>query len=179
MKNSALITLAIAILASCTKSSVTPVSETNGTFLAGAKGSSKKWSLASATVSVNGTVPQAITGIPACESDNLFQFTNNSTQDYSETEGATQCGSTDPATIESGSWAFTNDGKSLLIDATLFPTSTQFQAEPLLPLFVLSQGEPISVLQISASSMTLSYTNTDTTTSPATTYLYNIVFKAI
>jgi len=125
MKNSFLITLAtVLLIASCTKSSVAPVSETNGTFLAGAKGSSKKWSLTSATVNVSGAVPQAITGIPTCESDNIFQFIYNSTQDYVQTEGATMCNSTDPSTLESGSWGFTDDGKSLLIDATLFPTSS-------------------------------------------------------
>jgi len=169
--------LPVVVLLSCSKSSTTPPSaaETNAVLLAGAKGGNKSWSLTSATVSVNGGVAQAITNIPACESDNVFVFSNNTTQDYVENEGATQCATTDPATIEKGSWAFTDNGKSLLIDATYYPQSAQFQSESDLVLFILAQGEPLTVSAITASSFTLSYSYTDTSTS--TTYAFTITFS--
>jgi len=163
-------------IGSCSKSETTPIAETNGTLLAGTKGASKSWSLTSATVSVNGATAQAVTDIPACESDNVFVFSNNATQDYTETEGSTSCASTDPATVEKGSWAFTDDGKNLLIDGVYFPTSAQFQAEQDLPLFILSQGEPLTVKQITASSFTVTYSYQDTSTSPATSYFFTVSF---
>src|SRR5258706_6842680 len=173
-----LVFVAILVVVSCTKKETTPptAGETNGTLLAGAKGASKSWSLTSATVSVNGGSAQAISDIPACESDNVFVFSNNSTQDYSETEGATLCQSTDPQTIEKGSWAFTSDGKSLLIDATYYPVLAQFQAENDLPLFILSHGEPLTVAQITDSSFTITYSYQDTSTSPATKYSFTVIF---
>lgn len=176
------------IISSCTKDkivekivkvNVDPIPDSLGIILAGAKGSSKTWSLTSATVNVNGGVPQAITDIPACESDNIFQFSNNSTQDYQQTEGATLCASTDPTTIEKGSWAFTGDGKSLLIDGYYYPASAQFQAEQDLQLFILVQGVPLSVVQMSTSSFAVSYSYTDTSGSTPVTYKFNIGFTKI
>lgn len=167
------------VLLSCSKSSTTPPSaaETNAVLLAGAKGGNKSWNLTSATVSVNGGVAQAVTNIPACESDNVFTFSNNATQEYNEAEGATSCASGDPSTIEKGSWAFTDDGKTLLIDATYYPTSTQFTNEQDLPLFILTQGEPLTVSAITASSFTLIYSYTDSSTS--TTYAFTITFTKV
>jgi hypothetical protein len=170
--------IVIVAINSCSKSTSTPVSETDGTLLAGAKGATKSWNLTSATVSVNGATAQAITNIPACESDNVFTFTNNSTQDYVETEGATTCASTDPTTVEKGSWGITDDGKNLLIDATYYPTSAQFTAEQDLPLFILSQGEPLQLTKITATTFTIAYSYQDTSTTPATTYSFTVTFTA-
>lgn len=173
--------LPFVVLLSCSKSSTTPPSaaETNAVLLAGTKGGSKSWNLTSATVSLNGGIAQAITNIPACESDNVFTFSNNATQEYNEDEGTTQCASTDPKTIEKGSWAFTDDGKTLLIDATYYPTSTQISNEQDLPLFILTQGEPLTVSAITAASFTLSYFYTDSSSTPSTTYSFTIIFTKV
>src|SRR5579872_5231711 len=86
--------IAILFIVSCSKKDTTPPTgaETNATLLAGAKGGSKSWKITSLTQTVNGGTAQTITpssGIPACEADNVFVFSNNSTQSYQTTEGAT------------------------------------------------------------------------------------------
>ena len=49
--------------------------------------------------------------LDACDKDNIFTFSTNFT--YKQDEGATKCNSTDPQTIESGNWAFTNSESKL------------------------------------------------------------------
>jgi hypothetical protein len=176
--------IAIMVIVSCSKKETTPPTgaETNATLLAGANGGSKSWKITSISQSANGstqTLTAASGNIPACEADNIFQFSNNATQSYQTTDGATQCTTGDPATLESGSWAFTTDGKTLLIDATVYVTSTQATAEPLVGFFVLSQGVPLTVSQISDSSMTINYTYTDTSTTPSTVYTFTIIFTKV
>ncbi len=176
----AIVFAVILLIASCTKTETTPsAAETNGTLLAGAKGASKSWSLVSITQSVNGGTAQSATGIPACETDNIFQFFNNTSQSYTQTEGATVCTTGDPATLETGSWALTDDGKSLLIDASVNVTSTQVNSEQFLIYYILSQGEPLTVSQLTATSLTLTYTVIDTSVSPSNTYLITIGFTKI
>jgi hypothetical protein len=181
----------VLIIASCTKKETTPptAGETNSLLLAGAKGASKSWAIASISQSENGGAAQTVTpattsnptGIPACESDNVFQFSYNTGQSYQQTEGATSCTSGDPSTIESGSWAFTDDGKTLLVDAIVNATSTQLQstAEPFLGYMILEYGGPLSVVQITATTLTVSYSFVDNTVSPANTYLITLVFSVM
>ena len=176
-----MVIIAIVLIDSCTKKETTPPSaaETNGTLLAGAKGASKNWNLTSMLGSVNGSTPQDIqvltsTSFPACELDNVFQFSNNSTQSFQHSEGGSLCTSGDPTVVESGSWALTNDGKTLLIDAIVNATSTQVQsaAEPFLGYMILAWGAPLTVLQLTATSLKVSYTyvyNSDT-------YVITLVF---
>ena len=187
-----LIVVSALLIVSCTKKETTPPSaaEVNAGLLAGTKGSSKKWKLTSISESINGGAAQTVTatsGIPACESDNVFQFSNNSAQSYIQTEGATACnvGGTDPSTIESGSWAFTDDGKSLLIDAITFPTSTQFQNESpsdgyFLYYFILAIGKPLTVTQLTSSSLKVTYSGTYVDNSNVTnTYVDTLVFSNV
>lgn len=150
----------VAVIDSCTKTETkTSVATTNGTLLAGASGQSKSWTLKTFSVSANGSAAQAVTGIPACESDNIYKFSNNSTQSYQNTEGTAVCTSGDPTTIESGSWAFTDDGKTLLIDGTNFITSNEANSSDhfLVGNLVLTQTGPLGVAQITDSSLTLTY----------------------
>ncbi len=179
--------IAILIIVSCSKKDTTPPTgaETNATLLAGAQGGSKSWKITSIMISSGGnsqtytTTSTSTNIIPACEADNIFLFSHNATQTYQQTEGATTCTANDPATLESGSWAFTTDGKSLLIDATVYVTSTQASAEQLLSLLILSEGEPLTVTQITDSSMTLTYTYTDTSGTTPVTYTFTLIFAKI
>jgi len=176
--------LIILVIASCSKEKASPsLADSNGVLLAGAKGASKSWKLASISESVNGGTAQTVTpstGIPACEADNIFQFSNNATQSYSDTEGATSCTAGDPATIESGSWAFTADGKNLVIDGNVFVTAAQFQssAEPFLGYFILAEGQPLSVSQLTATALSVSYVYVDNSVSPANNYFVTLAFTA-
>jgi hypothetical protein len=173
----------VLIIISCTKTETTPPTgaDKNATLLAGAKGGSKSWKITSISQASGGstqTITAASGAIPACEADNIFIFTNNATQTYQATEGATTCNTGDPATLESGSWAFTTDGNNLLIDATVYITSTQVAStgESLVVFFILSQGEPLTVSAISDSSMTLTYNYTDTSGSTPVAYTFTLVF---
>jgi hypothetical protein len=184
----ALIVLLFFAIVSCTKKETTPptAGEVNSGLLAGTKGSAKKWKLTSISESYNGGALQTVTassGIPTCESDNIFQFSYNSAQSYTQTEGSTTCnygGGSDPNTIESGSWAFTDDGKSLLIDATYFPTSTQFQNESppngyFLYYFILAIGKPLTVVQLTSSTLKVTYSGTD----GSNTWVDTLVFVSV
>lgn len=172
--------IAILTVVSCTKKETTPptAGETNSLLLAGAKGSSFSWKLTGMQGSVGGSAAadiQQLTGtsFPACELDNVFQFSFNSTQGYQQTEGATSCTTPDdPSTVESGSWAFTDDGKTLLIDGTVNITSAQAQLtnEPFIGYMILS-GQLLTVNTITATSLVLSYSFVDSSTSQTITIL--------
>jgi len=180
----------VLIIASCTKKETSPptVGESNSLLLAGTKGASKSWKIASISQSENGGTPQSVTpatstnptGIPICEADNIFMFSYNTAQGYQQTEGATTCTSGDPSTIESGSWAFTDDGKTLLIDSFVNATTAQLQSasEPFLGYMILIYGAPLNVVQITATSLTVSYSFVDTSVSPSNTYVITLVFSA-
>ncbi len=184
IQKSALVFIVIMIVVSCTKKETAPptAGATNSVLLAGPKGSSISWKIASISLAVNGTTQTVVPatsstslGIPACEVDNTFQFSYSSSQSYQQTEGATSCTAGDPATIEKGSWAFTDDGKTLLIDGTVNITTTQVQlpAEPFLGFMILD-GQSLTVTQLTATSLTLSYTYID---SNSATNVVTLVFS--
>ena len=182
-KNTALVVVVLLIITSCTKKETTPptAGATNSVLLAGPKGSSISWKIASISQTVNGTTQTVVpasastSGIPACEADNIFQFSYTSSQSYQQTEGATSCTAGDPSTVEKGSWAFTDDGKTLLIDGTVNITvaQVQLQAEPFLGLMILD-GQPLTVTQLTATSLTLSYSYID---SNSATNVITLVFS--
>jgi len=143
------------VITACSKKETTPPSpaETNGITLAGPTGSSKTWGINSFRQAQNGGSSQDVTSqIDACFVDNTFTFTNNSTQDYENDEGATKCNSTDPSAIEKGSWAFTEDGKSLLIDGTAY--SQEY--------FLVALGKPLAISNLTATTFTATFSLTDT-----------------
>jgi hypothetical protein len=103
----------ILLFSSCGKSDPAPLgAQTNAKFLAGEKGKTKSWKLREFTYQI-GTGATQTASLPGCFTDNLYTFSNNDSQDYAGTEGASKCNSSDPDAIESGNWAFTLDGLTL------------------------------------------------------------------
>lgn len=114
------------VFSSCKDEDPIPEYEAKATLLAGEKGASKSWKLVSATVTFDGDTESF--DFDACFLDNIYKFTNNTTQDYEASEGLSKCVTDDPAIIESGTWSFTADGGILVVltynftgsDAVLF-----------------------------------------------------------
>ncbi len=125
--------------------------DANGVNLAGAKGSSKSWKLVNATGSLNGGATQPVT-LDACFLDNLYTFSNNSAQVYQATEGATKCNPSDSTIVEEGSWAFTADAKSLLIDGNYYNSDGS--------LFT-TLGQAVKIVQLTSTNLSLSFTVTN------------------
>jgi hypothetical protein len=101
---------------SCKKSDPAPLgAQVNAKFLAGEKGSSKKWKLIQLDYDY-GSNGKGTFSLDACTSNNIYTFSNNDSQDYAATEGASKCGTNAPDTIESGTWAFTLDGLTLNVE---------------------------------------------------------------
>ncbi|GHN01887.1 hypothetical protein WSM22_33760 [Cytophagales bacterium WSM2-2] len=162
------------IIFSCSKDKIVPsVAETNGVLLAGAKGSSKSWKLASTTLSINGGAAQPGV-ISSCTGDNVIQFSNNSTQDFQTTDGAVKCSATDPSIIEKGNWALSLDGKTMIIESEIYITQAQVNANPSLLFFLLNQGIPLTITNISDSAFTFTYTVVDDSVTPNNRYLLTI-----
>jgi hypothetical protein len=67
----------------------------------------KGWKITDASVTVANVTQSIMSSIPACSLDNIIYF--KSTGAYLEDEGATKCTSTDPQTVESGTWKFNTD----------------------------------------------------------------------
>lgn len=89
----------------------------------------------------------------------------------------------DVPTIESGNWAFSEDGKSLFIEASVYPTSTQFSNEVpssgyFLYYFILSVGKTWTVTQISDTGLTITYSAsyTDSNTNTKVNYTDTLIF---
>ena len=109
------LTCMVAFLSACKKDEPEPLqAEVRGKLLAGEPGQSKSWKLSNATGNINSGTNQVLT-FDACFLDNIYQFTNNSSQTYQCTEGASKCTSTDPDIVESGNWAFALDGSMVII----------------------------------------------------------------
>lgn len=142
------------LVLSCSKESAKPsAAESNAVLLAGAKGSSKSWTISQFTQAKNGAAAQDVTsGLDTEFIDNVYVFTNNATQDYECDEGASKYNSSDPNVIEKGSWAFTDDGKTLLLDGTIYSEN----------YFLLSLGKPLTISNLTSVSFTASFTVQDT-----------------
>ena len=188
-----LLVVLIAIIDSCTKTETKTTSsaaDAAGILLAGTAGSSKSWLINSISETQEGVLAFTITAaddIIPCETDNIFIFSNNAAQAYQQTEGANTCTIGDLSPVESGNWAFTADGKSLFIDASTNVTDTQIQTEGYDPgsgyyllYFFLSIGQPLTVTQLTSTSMTVTYSGTfEDSVSHATIHFTDtIVFTA-
>jgi len=148
----------IALAIACSKESAPPsVTQTNGITLAGASGSSKSWKLTSASYTVNGGAAQSITLAP-CVLDNEYKFTNNSAQDFIQMEGNLKCNSGDSTVMESGNWAFTNDGKNIVVEGQWFDDLSQ---ETVYQYIFTALGEEANVTQLTATSFVISYSFTN------------------
>ena len=188
-----LLVVTIVIIDSCSKTETKTTSsaaDASGVLLAGSSGSSKSWLLTSISEAQGGGAPVTVTAandINPCETDNIFIFSNNAAQTYQQTEGPSTCTVGDPSPVESGSWAFTSDGKSLLIESSVFPNAAQFQTEGLdassgyfLYYFILNIGKPLTVTQLTSSSMTVTYSGSfvDSGSGATINFVDTIVFTA-
>ena len=109
-------------------------------MLAGKKGESKTWKLESGSLSVNGGANQTLNFV-ACFTDNLYEFSNNDSQDY---EGASKCETTDPTITEYGNWALTFEGE-LIIFAAIDILSNNFSFGNLTCEIVTLTAEELSI----------------------------------
>jgi len=92
--------------------------------------------------------------------DNEYKFTNNSTQDFIQTEGTVKCNSGDSTVMESGNWAFTNDGKNIVVEGQWFDDLSQ---EPAYQYIFTALGEEANVSQLTATTFVVSYSFTSST----------------
>jgi hypothetical protein len=116
MKLHALLTTVFLIsLISCNEEEPQPsITEIQAEFLAGAKGGNKTWKLSLISLQ-EGTGTIENFNLPACISDNIYEFTNNADQTYRALEGASKCSPADPDVVEAGNWTFTADGKIMIV----------------------------------------------------------------
>ena len=151
---------------SCSKDSAKPsAAENNAVLLAGAKGSSKAWTLSQYTEAKNGgTATDYTSQLDAAFADNIYTFYNNDTQDYQGDEGATKYNSTDPSTMEKGTWAFTDNGKTLLIEGSAYSANSLFA----------SLGRPLAIANLTSVSFSASFTAQDTLNN---TYIVTLGFS--
>jgi len=168
MKTNLLSTLSVLILSlviiSCGEDDPEPLpSEVQAVLLAGERGSSKNWKLTGITVK-EGTDPEESFGFDDCFLDNIYTFKNNDSQDYEATEGATKCDSIDPNIIEAGTWAFTADGKVIIILPSKLTSSFNI-------LFTILTY-PASVVELTDTSLKTRMTLEDS----GQTVVYNLTF---
>ena len=147
----------IALVFACSKEKASPsAAQTSGINLAGASGSSKNWKLTSVTYTLNGGLAQSLMLDP-CVLDNLYKFTNNPTQDFIQTEGTVKCQPGDSTVTESGNWAFTNDGKNIVVEGQWYDDLTQ---ETVFQYFFTALGEA-NVTQLTDTTFVISYSFTN------------------
>jgi hypothetical protein len=147
----------VALALGCSKESASPsAAQTNGANLAGTQGLSKSWKLTSVSYTLNGGLAKSLTLDP-CVLDNVYKFTNNSSQDFIQTEGSTKCNSADSTVTESGNWALTNDGKNLVVEGQWFDNLSQ---ETVYQYIFTAFGEA-NVTQLTATTFVISYSFTN------------------
>ncbi len=161
------------IIASCKKDDPQPLAyETQAKLLAGEKGQSKTWRLVSETQNRNGSAAVPA-NLPACFLDNNYIFTNNDKQDYISNEGASKCGTTDPATTESGTWSFTADGKMIIILTNKYATTVTSANSP--AGLYINFPFPSEVTTLTDTSMVTKMTITQDTD----TYVFTFTFAKV
>jgi len=159
-----IVAMVVALIISCTKEKAVPsAADTAGITLAGAKGSSKSWKLTSLKYSQNGGPIQGGT-LLACQTDDIFKFSNNDNQDFEHTEGLTKCTSSDSTIAENGSWALTANAKR--IDFGLVMYSSEY---------LLSDLGPGTVVSLTDTDMELTFTQVAT----PDTYVLFLYFSKI
>ncbi|CAN5231411.1 hypothetical protein BH09BAC3_BH09BAC3_21040 [soil metagenome] len=169
------------VISSCSKNDPVPLgAQKNATLLAGDAGKSKAWKLTQLTFQTGSAAAQTA-NIPACYLDNIYTFTNNAAQDYVGTEGVTFCDTSQPSTIETGTWAFTLDGLmvTIAVDETFSPfglfspeVASDSNGDPL--PYNIGYPFPAIVKTLTATSMVLEMNETLGTTK----YKYVFTFVA-
>jgi hypothetical protein len=140
-------------------------SETMGVLLAGKSGASKGWILTSLT-SQNSASSITTYTFDACFLDNVFRFQHNELQRYEGTEGSKKCGQAD--LFEAGSWAFTENGKMLIISIDEFTVSDY--------VLFASLTYPAEVLQLDEDVLHLKMTASATANGASGYAIYNLKF---
>jgi len=177
--------LFLSIAVACSKSDPAPLkAQTNAVLLAGDKGKSKIWKIA--TINVASGSSSSNVQLLACQTDNEYTFSNNDAQSYSAAEGVAKCDPSYPVTIETGTWAFTLDGLTLIVSADntqsdngLFSPESQLVYNTATPpvivnAFPIGYPYPAFVQSLNATSMVLVITNKV----GATTYTFTLTFLA-
>jgi hypothetical protein len=163
----------IALLTGCKKEDVKPSqSEINAQLLAGNVGQSKSWTLTSWSQQIGTDSIQSLTLLP-CFADNIYTFTNNSQQNYQCTEGATKCNAYDSDLVEAGTWAFTDDGKMVIILSNILTESSNSFFS------VYGFAFPAEVTQLSEDTFSIQMTITQTTLGTTTVDIFNFTFTKI
>lgn len=117
MKVKLLTLAALVLVLSCKEDDPKPTAaEKQGVLLAGEKGKSKIWVL------TNYEIDNTTIGAFDCFDENEYTFSNNASQEFEGDEGSVRCtdsntGELLPQSIESGRWAFTIDGKIVIISS--------------------------------------------------------------
>jgi hypothetical protein len=130
--------------------------EKQKTLLAGKTNESKKWKLVSGVAISSGVTPtESVLSYNSCFLDNEYIFFNNANQTYDNTEGNTKCAGLAPTVIESGFWAFSENGEKLLISANdLFNLDES--------LFGKFGSPPASVITLTDDQLIIAYNYTQT-----------------
>ena len=130
--------------------------------MSGETNKSKTWVIVSGTIDGAASSPTSLV-FNACFLDNTYTFRNNAGQNYDVREGATKCNSTDPDITESGSWAFTQDGKIVIIHAQ--------QLNPSTATFGFLEAE---IVELTATSLEISFEGRDSNNNIVT---YTMAFE--
>lgn len=166
MKNNVLFSILVltaALFTACKEDDPEPLqAEVKGVLLAGEKGGSKTWKLTGGTAQLNSGSPQTL-ALDPCQLDDTFKFSNNDAQAYEMRGGTSKCDAADPDLLESGTWAFTIDGKVVLVLSNRFSPSGLFG----------SIAVPAEVIDLTDSAMKLKMTLIDG--SDALTYTLDFI----
>lgn len=120
----ALVFIAFFKLISCSEDEPSPSpAEVSAVFLSGEKGKSKSWKRTGTTYQTPPGEPGPLV-INDCTGDNIFTFSNDDLQSFIQNEGLTKCNDANPDVVESGTWAFTADGKRMIILSGNIPNTT-------------------------------------------------------
>jgi hypothetical protein len=157
----------VLLFPSCGENDPEPLqSEVQAILLAGKSGNSKNWRLISISEKA-GINPEQNYALEECFLDNVFTFRNNPSQDYEAIEGPTKCDPLDPEIAESGTWAFTTEGKILII----LPDTLTNSYNILFTLFTY----PSAVIELTEDSLKLRMSIVDNDIS----HVYNLSFVKI
>ena len=162
-----LLVLFVNFFSGCKKDDPQPLqAEVKAVLLAGAAGTSKSWKLVTITEKEGTGAEQTLT-LGGCASDNIYKFSNNASQDYEESEGATKCDPSDASIVEKGTWAFTLDGTILVLATTAGASITNaFSFRSFFPY-------PSEVIELSESIMKIKMTYTFDGVSFINTFTFN------
>lgn len=155
------------LLSSCKEDDPEPLkAETQASLLAGPKGSTKSWKLSSATFQ-EAANPSETIELVDCVLDNIYIFSNNESQSYRATEGATRCDAADPDLVEAGTWTFTLDGKILIV----LPDEISYSQSSLFSFLTY----PSDVIDLTESKMTIKMNIIE----EGFTYSYTLIFVKV